>query len=182
MPVGLVSAGLGVNDHGPVTGAHFITAEDIHHAPREHPEMMAVEACVFRHWRHPATGVPAQFRLKMKGPWPHVLAPSPVAEARVDHGRWIVDCPFAPCGGAEYASRTDKRFWCCECGNAGTGEWVAVAWPSELDVAAIEATLGLRPQLEARNWQSAFRRAVLGYPTGAETVPQLLAENKVAGL
>lgn len=67
---------------------------------------------------------------------------------KANHGRWIVECP---CGSAQHASRTDKRFWCVECGNASFGgKWVSVEWPG--DVALIEKELEKRLFHRNRNW------------------------------
>jgi hypothetical protein len=78
------------------------------------------------------------------------MAPAPLkVVARVNHGRWIVDCPF--CTGAQLASPTDRRFLCADCGNVNIdGKWITVTWPS--DAETIEATLAVRPR-ENRNWR-----------------------------
>ncbi|GAA4358390.1 hypothetical protein [Angustibacter luteus] len=71
---------------------------------------------------------------------------SPVS-VRVNHGRWLVDCP---CGGAQLASRTDQRFLCCDCGNALVdGLFRPVVWPPDAD--AIETALA-ELELDAQNW------------------------------
>jgi hypothetical protein len=153
----------------PTPSAHFVTAEDVYHAHPQHPEHTPAEAAVFRHWRHHA-GVPGPQRLQMRGPWPNELAASPVAKTYVNHGRWCVDCPFEGCSSAQYASKTDHRFFCIECSNAGTGKWVPVAWPEDLELAAIEAALALRPVLSVRNWHP------------GEAVADLEAQNKIHGV
>jgi hypothetical protein len=80
---------------------------------------------------------------------PTGASPAIFAEAEVNHGRWIVRCPFCP--GAQYASRTDPRFLCVDCGNAPIeGDWIRVEWPVRPD--AIEAALALRPQFANMNW------------------------------
>lgn len=95
---------------------------------------------------------------------PHV--PTDIAPPRFDltvsvtHGRWLVECP---CGSAQLASRTDRRFFCVECGNIwAEGMWVRVVWPDE--PGAIEEELEKRPFPKNRNW----------YPT--ETIEQLREE------
>lgn len=86
--------------------------------------------------------------------------------AYVNHGRWVVDCP---CGSAQLASRSDRRFWCVECHNAwASGKWVGVDWPQ--DEADVEALLLERPEEKTRNWQ----------PT--EDTMALVAENVAYGL
>ena len=81
---------------------------------------------------------------------PHI--PNDVAPIKltvvVNHARWIVDCP---CGSAQLASRTDRRFFCPECGNLwAEGKWVHVEWPDEPE--AIEEELEKRPFPKNRNW------------------------------
>lgn len=67
----------------------------------------------------------------------------------VNHGRWIVNCP---CGSAQDASRTDRRFWCIECGNVlFDGKWAPVKWPS--NAVEIEVELERRIFLHNRNWK-----------------------------
>jgi hypothetical protein len=81
----------------------------------------------------------------------------------VNHGRWIVRCPF--CLGAQLASEGDHRFFCVDCQHRGTpaaGRWLQVVWPEERG--AIENTLELRP-VENRNWE-------------AESVVELRAETR----
>ena len=102
--------------------------------------------------------------------WPHRDQPpwSPpddqvskeVRQVRVNHGRWVVDCP---CGGAQLACRTDRRMFCVDClHTANGGQWVTVAWPD--DVEQIEALLESRP-VGLQNWDP------------GETVGVLHAEN-----
>ena len=68
--------------------------------------------------------------------------------AYVNHGRWVVDCP---CGSAQLACRSDRRFFCTDCRNAWAfGKWVRVTWPAE--EADIEALLLQRPFPRNRNW------------------------------
>lgn len=86
--------------------------------------------------------------------------------AYVNHGRWVVDCP---CGSAQLACRSDRRFWCVDCQNAwALGKWVGVTWPK--DEADIEGLLAQRPFPKNRNW----------HPT--EDAMTLVAENVAAGL
>lgn len=72
-----------------------------------------------------------------------------VALARVNHGRWIVDCPFCP--SAALVTPDDPRFFCVECGNAAAhGRWAKVIFPDDVD--AIEQTLEPRPAA-LQNWE-----------------------------
>lgn len=62
--------------------------------------------------------------------------------ARINHNRWVADCP---CGSAQAVSPDDPRMACPECG-AG---WLTVIFPA--DVAAAEAAVADElPSL--RNW------------------------------
>jgi len=70
----------------------------------------------------------------------------------VNHGRWIVRCPF--CTSAQFASREDKRFFCVECLNEQAGRrWVRVVWPKVADMATIEGALESRADQRTRNWE-----------------------------
>jgi hypothetical protein len=78
--------------------------------------------------------------------------------ARVNHGRWIADCPA--CGSGMW-THPDWRLACCgECGAVYTG----VEFPGEID--QITTLLLLRPR-DRQNW----------FPH--ETARDLLAENLV---
>jgi hypothetical protein len=83
-----------------------------------------------------------------------------LAYAEVRQGQWLVSCPYCP--GAQYASKTDHRFFCDECGNNGDG-WSTVVWPDVAD--EIESIVGRRPDRNTRDW-------LVG-----ETVEQLQDEN-----
>lgn len=93
--------------------------------------------------------------------------PNTVAVAYVNNGRWVVECPHG-CGSAQYASKDDRRFWCVECGNGGSGKWATVAWPD--DPAAIDNALSVRPEPQTANWLP------------GETIAALVAENKANGI
>ena len=86
----------------------------------------------------------------------HLPQPRPTAYAMADKSlpvevnddRWIVRCP---CGGAQLASWTDRRFFCVDCAMAWTGgKWVTVTWPA--NPAAVEAALDVRPERHTRSW------------------------------
>lgn len=97
---------------------------------------------------------------RMSGQLPKGLAASPTLTPIVNRGRWIVMCPFCP--SANRASRKDRRFFCCECGNTkGGGQWLPVVWPAHW--AEIEAALEPRDRVN-QHWTT-------------ETVAQLLEEN-----
>lgn len=72
-----------------------------------------------------------QGRLTMKGvqvPPPDAFAAEPTVTARVETGRWILDCPF--CYSAELGDPDDPRFYCLGCGNGKAGGlWLHVEYP-----------------------------------------------------
>lgn len=100
---------------------------------------------------------------------PQDVAGEPFAHVEVNHGRWIVRCPFCP--GAQLASVADRRFFCLDCLHVGTkaeGRWIHVSWPSAR--ADIERVLLTRPAASTRNW------------SWGERVQDLVAENRERGL
>lgn len=145
---------------------YITSGEDHYRAHPQHPEHSPAEAVVFRHWRHTV----GPHRLQMKGPWPTEFNDAVVATAYVSHGRWMVDCPFEHCESAQHASKDDRRFFCVECDGGGDHRWVKVVWPSGLDIATIEALLGVRPLEATRSW-------LVG-----ESIEHLIEENEAAGL
>lgn len=91
------------------------------------------------------------------------------AHARLDHGRWVVDCPACP--SAQLASFEDRRFFCTDCHNAAAGgAWVPVRWPPANQLEAVEAELELRPADATRNWRP------------GESVDDVRAENAAHGI
>src|ERR1039458_8742106 len=87
------------------------TAEDVHIAEPQWHGKSAVERGVLKH-SHIKTLPTAQSTMA-------------TGFARVDLGRWVVDCPW--CNSAAFASREDRRFFCVECGNAAVhGAWITV--------------------------------------------------------
>lgn len=62
--------------------------------------------------------------------------------ARINHNRWVADCP---CGSAQVVTPADPRTACTECGLG----WLIVVFPEA--VAAIEASLADRLP-DQRNW------------------------------
>ena len=86
-----------------------------------------------------------------------------VVQAIVNHGRWVVPCPW--CAGAQMASREDHRFFCTECLNARIeGKWATVQWPEGHE--DIAYALAMRPEKQNRNWLT------------HETLGDLLRENQ----
>ena len=89
--------------------------------------------------------------------------------ARINHGRWLVDCPG--CNSALVVDLSEEVFMCVECGNSDNGgKWFAVTIPT--DRAAIEAELLKRP-MNGRNPAEAVNR---NWESG-ETVATLKQEN-----
>lgn len=62
--------------------------------------------------------------------------------ARINHGRWVADCP---CGSAQVVTPDDPRFACPECGYG----WAQLVFPAQ--PAAAEAEVSGRLPHE-RNW------------------------------
>ena len=89
--------------------------------------------------------------------------------ARINHGRWLVDCPG--CNSALVVDLGQPVFMCVECGNAGNeGKWFAVTVPDNRK--AIEDVLLKRP-MNGRNPADAKNR---NWEPG-ETVAALKQEN-----
>ena len=86
---------------------------------------------------------------------PEGIAPRVRAYVEVNHGRWIINCPFEGCEGAQLASRAEHRFFCIDCLHRPDPEalyrWVVVVWPTDEDARRIETALLKRP-LANRNW------------------------------
>lgn len=71
------------------------------------------------------------------------------AQARVNHNRWIVDCPF--CNGAEALWPGQPWFLCAGCKNNDSGLAIQVEIPD--DVQGIERALMKRNKYDKRNWE-----------------------------
>ena len=97
------------------------------------------------------------------------------AIARINHGRWLADCPY--CDGAELVHPDERFFVCLSCGNLGLGS------PNKLDGDgrilhvefppnwhSIERILISRPDEVTRNWNP------------GETMADLRRENTEHGL
>lgn len=81
--------------------------------------------------------------LRAGRPWNGKVGKKKV-EARIDWGRWLVDCP---CGGAALVTAEEPFTYCTNCGNGYVGgEALTVVFPP--DRAEIEAELLLRPMYE----------------------------------
>lgn len=98
-----------------------------------------------------------------------------VARARVNHGRWIADCPRPHCTNAMELKPQQATF---HCGGAGGCQMVApVEWPDDPD--GIWGALLERPVPGTRHWYPAgHREAVqLGLPHG-QSPSDLLDETR----
>lgn len=62
--------------------------------------------------------------------------------ARINHGRWVADCP---CGSAQVVTPADPRMACTECG-AG---WFRLIFPEDPEAAEVEVAEDLPHE---RNW------------------------------
>lgn len=82
--------------------------------------------------------------------------------ARVDHGRWVADCPACNSGVALTPGVNEAFCFGQGCGHRFT----VIEWPAASDVEEIERTLRARPKIVTRNWA----------PT--ETLTNLRAENR----
>jgi hypothetical protein len=97
-----------------------------------------------------------------------IAAAQPAIEARVDHGRWLCDCPN--CNGAELVTQDDPIFLCLTCGNSQVeGRFLKVIFPNANTRREIEALLVDRPLMN-RNWNI------------GETIADLAAENAAHGI
>jgi len=94
-----------------------------------------------------------------------------LAQARINHGRWLCDCPDPDCGGSELVTMQDPVFFCLSCGNVKWGgKFLQVDFPGKKLLKAILTHLSKRPKVINRNW----------YPH--EEPADLIAENIAAGL
>ncbi|MCK2242140.1 MULTISPECIES: hypothetical protein [unclassified Crossiella] len=67
--------------------------------------------------------------VRLGHPMPSGLDAEHPVYARLDHSRWIVQCP--ECSSAQLAATSDPRFYCIECANNATGLWRPVLWPED---------------------------------------------------
>lgn len=116
--------------------------------------------------RHGLGSMESWLRGLLKMRLPSEVLDTPLRFARVEQGRWLIDCP--DCNGATLADLEDPRFFCPDCQNAMSGGvWLRVMLPP--NVAAIEHELLKRPIVN-RNW------------TPGETVGALKADNAIHGV
>ena len=98
-------------------------------------------------------------------------------EARVNHGRWLVDCPYDL--GSELLDPSEPVFVCLSCGNLGFNEdtklqgdglLLEIDFPVPGQMRQIEKLLSARPKEINRNWSP------------GETVGDLQRENEEHGI
>lgn len=147
-------------------GGVILTAEHRYRHPRKHwDDQPAAQWCSY------AYPIPP-WQMAMIGPLPNTgeTVNTQTTFAYVNHGRWLVDCPF--CRSTQLAAKTDPRFLCAGaagCGNAQVGgAYVNVVWPKDTD--RIEAELVKRATPLNRNWMP------------GETVKDLQRENAEHGV
>jgi hypothetical protein len=99
---------------------------------------------------------PAEWALALRkenkrGEMPLGVSKDYTVDAKINHGRWIAECPV--CHSAQVTSPDDKRFFCIQCENvSASGKWATVKWPSAPQVGMIEELLLVRPDVKTRNW------------------------------
>lgn len=94
------------------------------------------------------------------------IAAAPPLAPRVNHNRWIVDCPN--CGGAEFLW-PEGLMMCASCWNGDVdGQWRRVSNPANRN--EIDEVLMIRPVPGTRNWNR------------NESIEDLQQENRKHGL
>jgi hypothetical protein len=98
-----------------------------------------------------------------------------VARARVNHGRWIADCPRRYCANAMRLEPRQGTFHCS--GQGGCLMVADIEWPADAD--AIWEALLERPVPVTRNWYPPghVEAVKLGLPHG-QTAEELRAEQR----
>ena len=93
------------------------------------------------------------------------IAESPIVPAIINHGRWMVKCPF--CAGAEVLYLSHPIFLCLSCfNNEANNKFLRVKISRNWK--AIEKILGKRP-IQNRNWEG-------------ESIRELIKENEERGI
>lgn len=109
-----------------------------------------------------AQALEVKFTQKMRQRGTRVRESDELLVARVDHGRWLADCPACNAGIALTPGASEAFCFGFGCGHRFTH----IAWPDDAAVEEIERTLRARPKIATRNW----------LPT--ETVDDLRRENR----
>ena len=96
--------------------------------------------------------------------------------AKINQGRWIVECPNAGCGGALCVTSRQPYFLCYECGSPENGsQWREVHFPplkGAIELVLLKRSHGGRGSFNAsnRNW------------VPSETLAELIADNQARGI
>jgi len=80
--------------------------------------------------------------------------------AKIDFGRWLADCPI--CSRSNYVDPADPIFYCFGCGNQGSGCFVPVVFPVEID--QITALVLARPMIFDETDKDPVSRAINARP------------------
>jgi hypothetical protein len=143
----------GADANGVVTLVHPGTGKLLGSLPGDRHAEIAIR--LYWHRRDRAPYIPESQALRVS------------VQAQVNDNRWLAVCPS--CNSAQLTSKTDPRFFCIDCLSADHGgQWVAVAWPDDID--GIEAELVKRPVASTRSWEP------------HETVADLAAQNIEHGI
>jgi hypothetical protein len=82
---------------------------------------------------------------------PKQIAVSGDVTARIDHSRWLADCPH--CNEAWFVSKRYPVLWCAKCRMSANGSNARrVVFPVGSE--QVERLLSLRPDPTTRNWNS----------------------------
>ena len=107
-----------------------------------------------------------------------------IAQAYVNHGRWVAECPRPFCGNARRLEPGQPRFWCGPAddpANGFCGLECPVEWPA--DAEEIDRVLRRRPVPATRHWYPAGHElAVRAGIEHGQTVADLAAENDMYGV
>lgn len=110
--------------------------------------------------------VRVKFEQKMRQRGTVITRSDELLVARVDHGRWLADCPACNAGIALTPGVAEAYCFGHGCGHVFT----TVTWPAAATVDEIERTLRARPKVATRNW----------LPT--QTIEDLRQENRERSL
>jgi hypothetical protein len=80
--------------------------------------------------------------------------------AKIDFGRWLADCPI--CSRSNYVDPADPVFYCFGCGNQGSGNFVPVVFPE--DINKITALVLARPMIFDETDENPISRAINARP------------------
>lgn len=130
-------------------------------------------------WSSGAVATPPGDLVWASPQYPGLMLPAglPVmAQAYVNHGRWVAYCPRPECNNAEQLQPMQWMFECSNCRLA-----LPVDWPP--NAGEIWYVLAFRPVPQTRNWypRDHFKAVEAGIPHG-ETPDELREENRQHGV